>query len=317
MQRLMITMQRNPNVDRTVDFIAKFAASISAPKQKLSDSKASDQTLSESNADNTLMEHDQTSSELGNQFLTSLMKYLIEVSRANCDAVRYRSCQLLSKLMSVMSNDQSIDEDLFDLLCDSTLERLKDINSRVQVQAISAIYRLQDPNDRDCRVIKALTFLMTFDPHWQVRFQALANIAFSKQTLPEIIDRVRDPHPQVRRKSLLILSEKVLIKFISIEKRLFILNYSLKDEDHSVVETCCKKLLPSWLAFKENDLCKLLKALDVVDSTDTCELMLNKMYSHHSLETLCNDFSPLLNEKYFILRVFFVVDKCQMANLYD
>jgi hypothetical protein len=199
--------------------------------------------------------------------------------------------------MGAISNDQFLDEDLFDRLSDSLLERLKDINSRVQVQALSAIFRLQDPSDRECRVTSALVFLMNHDPNWQVRYQALSNVAFSKHTLREIIDRVRDPHPTVRRKALLILSEKVLIKFITIEKRLFILNYSLKTNDETVVETCCKKLLPSWLAFKENDLCKLLKALDVVDANETCELMLNKMYAEASLDSLCNDFVHNLNEK--------------------
>ena len=165
------------------------------------------------------------------------------------------------------------------------------------MQAVAAIYRLQDPNDRECRVIKALLFLMTYDPNWQVRYQAISNIAFSKTTLNDIIDRVRDPSAYVRRKAIFILSEKVLIKFISIEKRLFILNYSLKDEDTGVLETCCKKLLPSWLAHKENDLCKLLKALDVVDAAETAELMLNSMYKESSLDSLTSDFVHLLNEK--------------------
>ena len=199
--------------------------------------------------------------------------------------------------MSAISNDQFMDEDLFDRLSDALLERLKDINSRVQVQALAAIYRLQEPSDRECRVTSALVFLMNHDPNWQVRYQALSHVALSKHTLREIIDRVSDPHPTVRRKALLILSEKVLIKFITFEKRLFILNDSLKSNDQSVVETCCKKLLTSWLAFNENDLCKLLKALDVVDAYDTCELVVNKMYAETPLNTLCNDFIHNLNEK--------------------
>jgi hypothetical protein len=177
------------------------------------------------------------------------------------------------------------------------LERLKDINSRVQSQAISAIYRLQDPNDRDCRISTAFLFLMQYDPNWQVRFQALSHIAFSKQTLTDIIDRVRDPHPSVRRKALMILSEKVLIKFINIEKRLLILNYALKDEDTSVIDTCCKKLLPSWLVFKENDVCKLLKALDVVEATETMGLMLEKMFENHSSQQLYDDVAHILTDK--------------------
>ncbi|RNA41324.1 Condensin complex subunit 3 [Brachionus plicatilis] len=280
-QPMLIVMQKNANVDRCVEFIAKFCASLS-PVREPQDSQ---------------MDLEHTQSEVSNNFLISLINYLIDHNRANYDATRYRVCHILSRLMSVISNDQSIDEDLFDRLCDAMLERLKDINSRVQVQAISAIYRLQDPTDRDCRVIKALLFLMTYDLHWQVRFQALSNIAFSKQTLPEIIDRVKDPHPQVRRKAILILSEKVLIKFISIEKRLLILRYALKDQDESVVDACSKKLIPSWLAFKENDVCKLLKALDVVNSHNTCQLMLDKMFAENSLESLCQEFSHNLNEK--------------------
>lgn len=206
--------------------------------------------------------------------------------------------------MSSINNDnQFIEEDLFDKLCDAMLERLKDVNSKVQTQAVVAIHRLQDPNDRDCRVIQAFLFLMKHDPHWTVRFQALAHIAFSKQTLPSIIDRVRDVHPTVRRKALLILSEKVLIKFINMEKRIFILNYSLKDDNQTVLETCCKKLLPSWLAFKENNVIKLLKALDVVVATEIVELMLSKMYEDDSLEGLCKDFT-LINDQLVIFVVF-------------
>ena len=147
---------------------------------------------------------------------------------------------------------------------------------------------------KDCRISRVFLFLMTYDPNWMVRYQALSHVAFSKLTLPDIIDRVRDPSANVRRKALLILSEKVLIKFINIEKRLFILNYSLNDDDPAVL---VKRLLPSWLAFKENDLVKLLKALDVVEATESMELMMDKMYGTHSLDTLCDDFSPLLNEK--------------------
>ena len=147
---------------------------------------------------------------------------------------------------------------------------------------------------------------MSYDPNWMVRYQALAHIAFSKLTLPDIIDRVRDPNTNVRKKALLILSEKVLIKFITIEKRLFILKYSLKDDDISVVDTCTKRLLPSWLAFKENDIVKLLKALDVVEATETMELMLDKLNTETTMESLCNDFISYMNEKYLSYSEFII-----------
>ena len=147
---------------------------------------------------------------------------------------------------------------------------------------------------------------MSYDPNWMVRYQALAHIAFSKLTLPDIIDRVRDPNTNVRKKALLILSEKVLIKFITIEKRLFILKYSLKDDDISVVDTCTKRLLPSWLAFKENDIVKLLKALDVVEAPEIMELMLDKLNTETTMESLCNDFISYMNEKYLSYSEFII-----------
>ena len=62
---------------------------------------------------------------------------------------------MLAKLMSTINN-QSIDADLFDRICDAMLERLKDEdgNYNVQVQAIGAVCRLQQPKDCNCRVIE-------------------------------------------------------------------------------------------------------------------------------------------------------------------
>ena len=42
---------------------------------------------------------------------------------------------------------------------------------------------------------------------------------------------------------------------------------------------------------------KLLKALDVVEATETMELMLDKMSEEQEMESICNDFVGLLNEK--------------------
>lgn len=136
---------------------------------------------------------------------------------------------------------------------------------------------------------------MSYDPNWQVRYQALAHLAYSRITLNDIIDRVRDPSPHVRKKALLTLSEKVLIKYISIERRLFILNYALNDTDEAVVEVAARKLVPSWLTFKENDACKLLAALDVINSTATCELMLERLYTDTPVQSIYDEFAPALH----------------------
>ena len=40
----------------------------------------------------------------------------------------------MGKMMSVVSNDHFLDEDVYFKLSDTLLERLKDVNSRVQVK---------------------------------------------------------------------------------------------------------------------------------------------------------------------------------------
>lgn len=143
----------------------------------------------------------------------------------------------------------------------------------------------------------ALLFQLSTNSNWQVRYQALSHIEYSLETLPIIIDRVLcDLHANCRQKALLILSDKVVAKYISNENRMLVLRHSLNDNDQIVVDTCYKKLLPSWMAFMENNIIKLLKLLDVVKSRQTVELMLEKMFAEEDLSVLCKNFD-LINEK--------------------
>ena len=129
----MLSMQKNPNIDRSLDFITKFA-SVASTKQPSSNKEnakpaskanhdATDATLV--NSSEVTMGDEEEGEDNENPFLTALIDWLIDNLKANCDAVRYRCCNILSKLMAAISNEQFIDEDLYDRLCDGLLERLK------------------------------------------------------------------------------------------------------------------------------------------------------------------------------------------------
>ena len=90
-----------------------------------------------------------------------------------------------------------------------------------------------------------------------------------------------------------IVADKSLVEHLSIEKRLFILNYALNDEQQQVVETCARKLLQSWLILRQNSALKLLKSLDVCGSSDLMTLMLDKLYANKRLDALIIDFVQL------------------------
>ena len=54
--------------------------------------------------------------------------------------------------MDSISDEQLIDEDLYESLLNALLERLKDIKSRVQVQAIKASYKFQNLKNYKVRI---------------------------------------------------------------------------------------------------------------------------------------------------------------------
>jgi hypothetical protein len=142
-----------------------------------------------------LQEEDDEDNTFENPLFMKLLYYLMEKSKASQNAVRYHCCNILGKLLNEPTSEQLIDDDLYNNLCQILLERLKDVNLQVQLKAIAAICRLQQPKDDKCRVIKALQNLLKCDLNREVRYQALSQIAFCKKTLTGIIDLVRDSDP--------------------------------------------------------------------------------------------------------------------------
>ena len=73
---------------------------------------------------------------------------------ANDRAVRYRSCQMVNKLLYQMGDEAAIDDELYDQIYECMLQRLRDKFPVVRVQAVFALSRLQDPSDQDCPIIE-------------------------------------------------------------------------------------------------------------------------------------------------------------------
>jgi condensin complex subunit 3 len=72
--------------------------------------------------------------------------------------VRYRSCQLLSKILKALGDEVAIDNELFDRIHERMFERLKDKVPAVRVQAVLAVMRLQNPQDKSCPIIAGLYY---------------------------------------------------------------------------------------------------------------------------------------------------------------
>ncbi|XP_043827733.1 condensin complex subunit 3 [Dromiciops gliroides] len=258
----MVIYKREPAVERVIDFAAKFVTSFHQ---------------SEKDDD----EEDEESSLLNYMFT-----FLLESHEANSNAVRFRVCHLINKLLGSMPENAQIDDDLFDKINEAMLIRVKDKIPNVRIQAVLALARLQDPKDDDCPVVNAYSTLLENDSNSEVRRAVLSCIAPSAKTLSKIVGRTRDVKESVRKLAYQVLAEKVHMRALSIAQRVKLLQQGLNDRSEAVKEVMQKKLLQAWLHFTEGDILQFLHRLDVENCPEVADSILKALFATIPLSEL-------------------------------
>lgn len=271
----LIVFKREPAVERLVEFVAKY--SMSCLPRKSSHLNGEGSSTSESDSD-----------QEEENFTSCLVTKLLSVHEAKEKAVRFRVCQLLSKLISIIADDGTVhlNSSLLDLITDAMLIRLCDKVPVIRIHAILTLAYLQDPQQEDCPIISSLLWSLENDSSPDVRKTVVMNIAITHQTLPVLIGRARDISAPVRRVTFLILSQKCSIKHLQIKQRLMLLQCGLKDRNELVKNACVCGLLRKWCHELEGDFFNLLLRLDVESSPDIAELMLISLFNQIDEETL-------------------------------
>ncbi|WAR22450.1 CND3-like protein [Mya arenaria] len=278
----MVIFKREPAVERVIDFVAKFAPSLSKGGPIDGDE-----------------EDDETDSVGDNRLLQEMFDFLLSFHSARDRGVRFRCCQLINKLLTNLGEDAQIDDELYDRLYECMLDRLKDKCPVVRYHAVLAMARLQDPTDENCPVIRAYLFLLNCDPSHDVRRAVLTSIAPSTKTLSSVVGRTRDVKEMVRKTAYEVISEKIHIKALSIALRLQIVSEGLKDRSDLVRGACSGKLLQAWMRTFQGNFLDLLRSLDVEDSTDICLQVLDTLFKATTTHDLLERFD-ILNESLLI-----------------
>uniref|UniRef100_A0A7N8XZ18 Non-SMC condensin I complex, subunit G n=1 Tax=Mastacembelus armatus TaxID=205130 RepID=A0A7N8XZ18_9TELE len=229
----MIVYKREPTVENVIEFVARFATSFQSPP------KTEEEEEEEEEEDDD------------------------DSHKANSHAVRFRTCQLINKLLGSMAENAQIDDDLFDRIHQAMLVRVTDKFPNVRIQAALAMTRLQQPKDPDCPTINAYLLILENDSNAEVRRAVLSCIAMCPWTLPKVLKRTRDIKENVRKLAYQVLADKVHIKALTIEQRVNLLQQGLRDTSVAVREVVCSRLLPSWLHRLDNNVIELLHRLDV------------------------------------------------------
>ncbi|XP_025095867.1 condensin complex subunit 3-like isoform X2 [Pomacea canaliculata] len=274
----MVVYNREPAVERTIDFVARFVTSlgIKHPDNEQKDDDTEDNNKVESNP-----------------LLQRLFDFLLEHHSAKDRAVRFRVCQLVTKLLSSLGEEAMIDDALYERIFHCMLERLRDKTHPVRVQAVLALARLQDPSDANCPVIKAFLFLVALDPNPEVRKTVISCIAPCLKTLPAILKRTRDAKDTVRQVAFTVIAEKIPLKALTIGQRVQLLQEGLNDRAEGVRKVCGGKLLQKWLYSFEGNVLELLHSLDVENSTDICQQVLKQFFTDTPIADLVANFTLL------------------------
>ncbi|NXT54674.1 CND3 protein, partial [Pluvianellus socialis] len=270
----MIIYRREPAVEQVIDFVAKFVTSFYQTEKE---------DGSEEGEDNLLLNY--------------VFNFLLKSHNANSHAVRFRTCQLVNKILGNMPENAQIDDDLFDKINEAMLIRLKDKFSNVRIQAVLALSRLQDPKDENCPVVNIYNTLLENDSNSEVRRAVLSCIAPSARTLPKIVSRTMDVKEAVRKLAYEVLAEKVHMRALSIAQRVKLLQQGLNDRSDAVKEVMKKKLLQAWLRLTEGDVLELLHRLDVENCPEVAIPVLNAIFSLSPLHDFVHNCKNLDSRK--------------------
>lgn len=99
-----------------------------------------------------------------------------------------------------------------------------------------------------------------------------------KQYIPFIfiLGRIRDVKESNRKCAFLTLAEKVSIRALTIAQRVNLLTVGLKDRS-KLVKAACVQMLKAWLRSYNQNMFKLLEAIDIEESVECAELVLGNI----------------------------------------
>lgn len=174
--------------------------------------------------------------------------------------VRYRLCHFVNSLLNSMPSEAALDENICNDIIKYMLDRLKDHNPQVRVQAVQALQRLQFPDDPNDKIVKTYLIHLNNDTSPQVRMAILTAIGRNFRTIPAIIDRLWDIDERVRRHTYLQMSS-FPVKSYKVAQRITFLEQGLNDHSESVKKVVTSVLLPQWLELYNRNYISFVAAL--------------------------------------------------------
>ncbi|KAJ1031134.1 hypothetical protein NDA18_002353 [Ustilago nuda] len=273
-----------PNADRVCKFVAGYVIyaqeqfRLQARADKAEARKAAGEAEEDDDEDED--EEDTTAT----RFTMLLLKHLLKGFGSKNKNVRLRCCGCIALLINGL---EAVDEDFFQKLKKFLLDRAKDKESAVRVQAVIALTKLQsteDDDDEDSEQIRqSLIETLRFDPSAEVRRAALFNLTPNDENSSLLLERLRDIDP-INRRCVYLGSLAMMLKAqsnalqgadsaqagpsclgLDIDAAGEVIRIGMGEREPSV-KRAAQKLVTSWFDACGSDLVVFLNQFDVVAS---------------------------------------------------
>lgn len=245
MPHVIIVSKKEPSVERVIDFFCKFSASVPP------------------------------------SMLQQIIEFLLIASAAADKTIRVRSCQTIAGIFAALSEGEAgeISSDIADAVEVCLMKRLRDKIPLVKTWAVKALGILQDPQSSDDRIMAELIRLMSSDASKDVRVAAVEKVNVCKQSLPDLMERIKDVSPEVRAAAFIRLASIVEIRHLRVPMRASIVQYGLKDRDESV-RLAAIQLILKWTSCLDNEVPKVLNLMGLQTYEEEAEVLARTIIAH-------------------------------------
>uniref|UniRef100_A0A8D8VFL9 Condensin complex subunit 3 n=2 Tax=Cacopsylla melanoneura TaxID=428564 RepID=A0A8D8VFL9_9HEMI len=175
------------------------------------------------------------------------------------------------------------------------LDRIQDKVANVRVQAVNAVYKLQDKTNPECPIKAAFKFHLAVDPSADVRKSVVRYIAINVDTVSVILGRLDDTSDKVRKHLYLSIAKQNINNFTIRQRQTFI-KKGLQDRNPSVRSAVENTLLPVWFSRKSHDYLEFLNSVDVEVFEKPALQALEILAKKDEKRSFADQFEALLND---------------------